>query len=151
MPRPYSLDLRERVVGAVVRGGLSARAAAARFGVSAASAIKWVQRFRRSGSVAPLPAPRRPGSPLNAEADWLLAAIAAEPDLTLAEVRARLGRERGARAGLGALWRFYDRHGISFKKKPARHRANAAGPGSGPRGLAGQPAHARPLPAGVHR
>jgi transposase len=116
MPRPYSLDLRERVVGAVVRGGLSARAAAARFRVSAASAIQWVQRFRRSGSVAPLPAPRRPGSPLNAQADRPLAAIAAEPDLALAEIRARLMQERGVRAGLGALWRFHDRHGISFKK-----------------------------------
>ena len=142
MPRPYSLDLRERVVGAVVHGGLSARAAAARFRVSASSAIKWVQRFRQSGSVAPLPAPRRPGSPLNAEADWLLAVIAAEPDLTLAEVRARLLQERGVRAGLGALWRFYDRHNISFKKKPARCRASTAGRGRGPDRLAGQPAYA---------
>ena len=48
----YSQDLRDRVIDAVVRGGMSRRAAAARFGVSESSAIKWVQRFERSGSRA---------------------------------------------------------------------------------------------------
>ena len=50
MASAYSQDLRNRVIDAVVRRGMSRRAAAARFGVSDASAIKWVQRFARIGS-----------------------------------------------------------------------------------------------------
>jgi putative transposase len=53
MGRAYSVDLRERVVGAVCKGGLSCRQAAAQFGVGISTAILWVQRFRRSGSVEP--------------------------------------------------------------------------------------------------
>ena len=53
MVRPYSLDLRERVVRAVEEEGLSRRQAAARFGVSVSSAIKWVERYRSTGSFAP--------------------------------------------------------------------------------------------------
>ena len=52
MPRPYSNDLRERVVSAVGRGG-SCRSVAARFGVSVSSVVKWSQRYRATGSVAP--------------------------------------------------------------------------------------------------
>jgi transposase len=52
MASAYSQGLRDRVIDAVVRGGMSRRAAAARFGVSESSAIKWVQRFERSGSRA---------------------------------------------------------------------------------------------------
>ena len=55
MARPFSLDLRERVVDAVERGGLSCRQAAARFGVGVSTAIAWVARFRQTGSVAPGP------------------------------------------------------------------------------------------------
>ncbi len=53
MARAYSMDLRERVVALVERDGLSRHEAAARFGVAASSAIKWVRRFRETGSVAP--------------------------------------------------------------------------------------------------
>jgi transposase len=53
MSRAYSLDLRERVVTAVEKGGLSARRAAVQFGVDASTAIRWVGRLRRTGSVRP--------------------------------------------------------------------------------------------------
>jgi putative transposase len=53
MGRPYSTDLRERVVGAVCKGGLSCHQAAAQFGVGISTAILWVQRFRKTGSVEP--------------------------------------------------------------------------------------------------
>ena len=53
MSRPYSNDLRERVVGAVERGEMSRRQAAAHYGVGISTAIKWVQRLRRTGSVSP--------------------------------------------------------------------------------------------------
>jgi transposase len=47
------MDLRERIVGAVLRDGMSCHAAAGRFGVAASSAIKWVQRVRKTGSAVP--------------------------------------------------------------------------------------------------
>ena len=53
MAGPFSIDLRERVVDAVVREGMSRRQAAARFGVGVSTAIAWVARFRATGSVAP--------------------------------------------------------------------------------------------------
>jgi len=125
MGRAYSIDLRERVVAAM-GSGASARAAAAQFGVSVASAVRWSQRQRRTGGVAPgkLGGHRKPV--LLPEREWLLARIAAEPDLT---VRALLGelRDRGVKASYGALWLFLDREGLSFKKKPVRQRAGSSG------------------------
>jgi putative transposase len=53
MIRPYSNDLRERVVGAVERGEMSPRQAASHYGVGISTAIKWVLRLRRTGSVSP--------------------------------------------------------------------------------------------------
>jgi transposase len=53
MGRPYSIDLRERVVGAVEKGKLSCHQAAAQFGVGVSTAITWARRFRQTGSVAP--------------------------------------------------------------------------------------------------
>jgi transposase len=52
--------------------------------------------------------------------------VAAEPDLTLEEIRARLRSERRQKAGIGSVWRFFDRHGITFKKNSARRRAGSA-------------------------
>jgi transposase len=122
MPKPYSQDLRERVVGAVAAGA-SCHEAAAVFEVSVSSAIRWVARWRQAGSVAakPMGGSR---SPLDAHKDWLLALIAAEPDLTLEETRTRL-RGRSIRVSTSMVWRFFDRHDISFKKKPARIRTRA--------------------------
>lgn len=111
MSRAYSIDLRERVAAAMA-AGLSARAAAFQFGVSVASAVRWSQRQRRTGGVAPgkLGGHRKPV--LLPEREWLLARIAAEPDLTLRGLLA----ERGVKASYGALWLFFDREGMSFKK-----------------------------------
>jgi transposase len=124
MSRAYSVDLRERVVAAMA-SGRSARAAAAQFGVSVASAVRWSQRHRRNGHVRPgkLGGHRKPV--LLPERDWLLARLAAEPDLTL---RALLGElhGRGVKASYGALWLFLERQGLSFKKNRARQRTGPA-------------------------
>jgi transposase len=111
--RPYSIDLRERVV-ASMSGGRSARATAALFGVSVASVVKWSQRKRRTGNVAPgkIGGHRKPV--LLPERDWLHARIAAEPDLTLRALLAEL-HDRGVKASYGALWLFLEREGLSFK------------------------------------
>lgn len=116
MPKSYSCDLRERVIEAVEEGA-SRREAAERFEVSVSSAIRWVERWQESGSAAPKP---RGGSisPLEESAARVLALIAEQPDLTLLETVAELGKRR-IRTSRSSLWRFLDRHGITLKKKPA--------------------------------
>jgi len=119
MPKPYSQDLRERVVRAV-EAGASCHEAAAAFEVSPSSAIRWVALWRQTGSAAAKPMGGK-RSPLDAHKPWLLELIAAEADLTLQEIRSRL-RQRGVKVSASSVWRFCDRHDITFKKKPARSR-----------------------------
>jgi transposase len=134
MPKACSEDLRERVIGAVEAGG-SRRGAAKRFAVSASSAIKWVALWRRTGSAA---AKRVGGSrsPLEDHAELLLGLLAEQPDRTLDELRELL-RERGVATSRTAVWRFFERREISFKKNPAGQRAGAAGRARGAPGLDG--------------
>ncbi len=113
MPRPCSLELRERVVNAV-EPGASRREAADWFDVSPSSAIKWMQRRQATGSIAPKPSGDSV-SPLEAHAAFLFALIARQPDLTLDEIVVAMHRRRvgGSRS---AVWRFFRRHKISLKK-----------------------------------
>jgi transposase len=133
MARPYSQDLRVRLVR-YVEGGVSARAAAKVFGVSESAAIKWMQRWRRQGSVAPDPVRGHRRQLLEGQADWLLEVIETKTDLTLEEIRAQL-KKRGVRVSLWTVWSFYDRHDISFKKKRLRQRTGPRRRGSGPGAL----------------
>jgi transposase len=129
MPKSYSGDLRERVIEAVETGA-SRREAAERFEVSAASAVRWLQRWQKSRSAAPKP--RGGGvSPLEDYAARILALIAEHPDLTLAETVAEL-RKRRIRTSRSSLWRFLDRHDITLKKKSASRgtAASRRGPGA---------------------
>ena len=121
MARPYSTDLRDRVV-ASVGAGRSCRATASLFGVSVASVVKWCQRWRATGSAAPSRMGGWRPLLLKSEREWLLARIAEKPDLTLRAMMAELA-ERGTR--YGAVWRFFAREGVTFKKKPARQRARS--------------------------
>ena len=140
MAKPYSVDLRERVVAAV-EAGARRQAAGDRFGVSDSSAIRWVQRWRKSGELA---AKRRGGgtSPLEAHTAILLSLVAEEPYLTLDEWCVAL-RERGIVTSRVSVWRFFDRHEVSYKKNPARQRARAPGRRRGAGALAGR---STPLP-----
>lgn len=124
MPRACSNDLRERVVCAV-EAGASCRSAALRFGVSPSSAIKWMARWRTQGDVTPRSSRGRLRSPLHLHRQWLLELVAAEPDVTLIEVRDRLA-ERGQATSEAAVWRFFAREEISFKKNAAALRAGQA-------------------------
>jgi transposase len=123
MVRPYSLDLRERVV-ARVEAGHSVREVAATFGVSASSVVKWSQRYRATGSAAAKPMGSRLKRLLLGQRAWLLQRIAEAPDITLRALVAEL-HARDVRASYGSLWRLLDDEGISFKKKPARQRAGS--------------------------
>ncbi len=132
MSRGYSNDLRERVIGAI-EGGMSRRAAARHFQIGASSAIKWCARWRETGSFAEKPGGKLNPSPLDFHAAWLLALVANEPDLTLGEIRVRLLEERQVQIGGSSVWRFFDRHGISFKKNRTRQRAEPRGRSQGAR------------------
>lgn len=123
MARAYSLDLRERVVAFVV-SGQTVRAASAVFGVSVASAVKWTQRARTSGSAAAKPMGGKRPFLLEPERDWLLARLDDKPDLTLHALRDEL-RERGTQVSCDTLWRFLKRQEISFKKNLVRRRAGS--------------------------
>ena len=114
MARPYSLDLRERVVARVAAGD-SCRKVAAVFGVSVASVVKWSQRWRLTGSAAAKPMGGHRPLVLLSEREWLLARIAVAPDVTLRGLRAELA-ERGIVVSYSAVWKFFAVEGISFKK-----------------------------------
>ncbi len=125
MSKALSVDLRERVVQAVA-AGVSCRAAAVRFGVSAASAIRWCARLRATGPVVPgaLGGDRRSGR-TEAHAARILELVARTPDLTLAELRAVLA-ESGVVVGRTSLWRLLDRHRLTRKKRPRTRPSRAA-------------------------
>jgi transposase len=125
MARGYSDDLRVRVIHAV-DGGETARGSARIFVVGDSTAIRWVKRWRETGAVSAKPGTGHSRSPLKQHAAWLLELVQTEPDLTLEEIRDRLCAERGLASSVSALWRFYDRNGISFKKKRARGRAGSS-------------------------
>jgi transposase len=133
MPRPLSRDLRIRVIGAV-EAGSSARAAGRRLGIGESTATAWVGRWRRTGSAEAKSQKGRSRSPLAAHEAWLLGLIEACADLTLEEIRGQLA-QRGVRVAISSVWRFFDRHGISFKKNCACRRATAPGRSGGAAGL----------------
>jgi transposase len=123
MTKAYSLDLRRRVIAAV-EGGASRREAAERFEISESSAIRWLRRWTSSG-IATADPQGGSRSPLEDHASWLLALIAAQPDLTLEEIVAAMHKQ-GIAGSRTAVWRFFERHEITFKKNSARKRASAA-------------------------
>ena len=92
MARPYSQDLRDRVVASVAKGR-SRRATAKVFGVSIATVVKWWQRFRATGSAAAKPMGGRRPRRLAEKREWLLARIAETPDLTLRAMVAELAAD----------------------------------------------------------
>jgi len=118
MARPYSLDLRARVVASVA-AGQRCRAVAALFDVSVASVVKWSQRSRATGSSAAKPMGGKRPYLLERERQWLLGRLTAKPDLTLHALLAELA-ERGVVVSCDTLWRFLRREGISFKKNRLR-------------------------------
>jgi len=127
MARPYSLDLRERVV-ARVDAVDSCRVVSALFGVSVVSVVKWSQRKRQTGSAAARPMGGARRLVLSGERDWLLARIVEQPDLTLRALLAELA-VRGVAVSYGAVWTFFASEGISFKKSlhtSEQDRANVA-------------------------
>ncbi len=116
MARPYSMDLRERVVMAVERDGLSRRQAAGRFGIGIKTAIDWVERFRETGSVAAKPMGGcRPKKIVGEHREWLLERCRLR-DFTLRGLVGELA-ERGLQVDYRTVWEFVPAEKLSFKKR----------------------------------
>jgi transposase len=128
MARPYSLDLRERVVRRV-ENGETVRSVAALFGVSVSCVVKWSLRHRASGSAAPGKMGGHRRCILEQERDFILMRIEENPNLTLRGLQAELA-ERGVAVSYGAVWAFVHKEGKSFKKNRAAVRTK---PGAHPK------------------
>jgi transposase len=126
MARAYSNDLRERVARSVL-SGRTVRETAALFGVSVASAVKWSQRLRETGSAASRPVGGRRPRILAGEQSWLLARISEQPDLTMRALALELRQKGYATVSHNTVWKQLRAAGFSFKKNAVRRRAAAAG------------------------
>ena len=125
MGRPYSMDLRERVIAAI-EGGLSAHQAAARFSIGIATAGSWARLKRATGDVRPARQGKPKGSVLDAHADFILGALEEAPDTTLNEMVDRLREERAVVVVRTAVWKFLDRRGQTHKKRPLTPASKSA-------------------------
>ena len=114
----FSNDLRERVVFAL-EAGESCRLVAARFGVGVSSAVKWYQRYRATGSVAPAPMGGHRKRVLDPHRDFIIERINQTPHLTLHGLKDELAA-RGVMVSHNAVWLFLRREGLSFKKNSVR-------------------------------
>ena len=124
MGRPYSQDLRERVVDAA--WATSRRQAAKRFGVGAATAIRWMTALGTTGTIAARPQGRARRSKLDPHEAFLRGLIAQRDDITLEEMRTRLREEYDLPVGLGTLWSFLDARGLTYKKRQPTPRSRTA-------------------------
>ena len=112
-----SMDIREKVMKAIA-GGMSRRQAAARFDIGPATAVRWAKRVETSGSVAPskMGGDRR-SRRIEAHAEFILAQLEEQPDLTILELREKIRERHGVGFGHATVWRFLARHKITRKKK----------------------------------
>ena len=125
MARAYSLDLRQRVVVAIEEG-LSSHEAARRFAIGIATAGAWHRLWRRTGDVQPGRQGQPKRSKLDAHEAFVLDLIEREKDISLGEIAERLAEERGISACPATIWYFFDKRGITFKKRRRMRASRAA-------------------------
>lgn len=125
MAKPYSIDLRERVVSAVEKGCLSRHQAAARFELGVSTVINWVRRFRETGSVAPGKMGGHKPKAIRGEHHIFLVQRIKERDFTLRGLVAELA-ERGLKVDYRSVWNFVHAEKLSFKKNGTRQRTGSS-------------------------
>jgi transposase len=131
---------------------MSRRAAAERFEVAVATAIRWVRAFRATGATAAKPkGGDRRSHRIEAYREVILAAVDTQVDITLVELAEMLRREHGVSFAPSTVWRFLDRHAFTFKKNRARQRAGTARRRRAAAGMVRRPARSRPAAPGLHR
>jgi putative transposase len=149
MAKPYSDDLRERVV-LCVEGGRSRHQAAGQFAVSVSFVVKLMQRFQATGSVKPGDFGGHKAPKLARHEAVVRELVEQTPSATLLELQRKLS-ERGVQVGKSSIDRFLKRLRISFKKNALRGRAGASGRRRRPRRMAGDAAEPRPSETRFHR
>jgi transposase len=124
MTRPLSNDLRERIIGAV-EAGMSCNAAAKVYDVAISTVIKLVQRWKTTGSFEAKPMGGYRGHKLSKHTELVQGLIKEKPDITLAELRAKLKAHK-IKVGQTSIFRFLKHLNLSYKKNRSRQRARAA-------------------------
>lgn len=150
MAKPYSNDLRERAVAAVLKDGLSRHMAAARFGLGVSTVIRWVRRFEETGSVSPAQIGGYKPKAIRGEHEaWLRDRLAKEP-FTVRGLVAELA-ERGLKVDYHSAWNFVHAEKLSFKKNRSRQRAGSPRRRAKAEAMDEAPKPGRARAAGVHR
>lgn len=137
MPKPYSIDLRERVVG-YVEAGHSRRAAAAHFGVSVSFVVILMRNYRKTESLVPKPSGGRRHSKLDPHRAFLIGCVAEKDDITMPELAAELVTATGVQVAPASISRWLIRNGYRFKKNAAGQRARSTRHQQGAPAVAGQ-------------
>jgi transposase len=125
MAKPYSMDLRERAVTGVLKGGLSRHEAAARFGVAPSTVVNWVRRVQVTGSLAPGQMGGRKPKAIAGEHAVFLSQRIRDGAFTLRGLVAELA-ERGLKVDYRSVWNFVHAERLSFKKNRGRQRTRSA-------------------------
>jgi transposase len=126
MGRPYSTDLRERVVASVLEGGLSRNKAAARFAVAVSTVVIWAKRYQETGSVAPGQMGGHKPKAIRGEHETFLTQRVREGAFTLRGLVRELA-ERGLKVDYRSVWNFVHAEKLSFKKNRGGQRTRPAG------------------------
>ena len=113
MPKPYSCELRVRVIE-TIEAGATRREAAEQFGISPSVVVIWAQRWEETGNISAKPSGGSV-SPLEEHGEFLLELIAGQPDMTLDEVVAAM-KKAGIAGSRTAVWRFYERHLLTYDR-----------------------------------
>jgi putative transposase len=129
MARPYSMDLRQRVVDAVQQEGLSCNQAAKRFGIAISTAINWLKRVAATGSAVPgQMGGHKPKAISGDHHDWLVSRCRSAP-FTLRGLVRELAEERGLTVDYRSVWEFVHAEKLTYKKRrwsPAREAARTS-------------------------
>ena len=130
MGKPYSDDLRERVVAAI-EAGYTRKEVAELYNIALSTVGGFIKRKRETGSVIPDKFGGYKTFSLEPHTDRVKELIAEQPDITLAELQVRLAKER-VKVSLSGISRFLHHINLTFKKKPPRSRARSARRRRGP-------------------
>lgn len=125
MSHGFSFDLRQRVLMAI-SAGTSTRQVAARFGVGVSTAGEWYRRYRDHGETRARKQGKPEGSKLDAHERFILDLIGEAPDIALHEIAERLASERGVSTCKATVWHFFDKRGITFKKRRHMRASSSA-------------------------
>jgi transposase len=123
--RPYSHDLRHRIIAAKEKGE-STGEVCQRFQVSRKTVQRFWKQYGRTGHCRPKRIGGYRRSRLEKHDRQLQRWITQQADLTLAELQQRCEEQLGVRIGINALWHRLDRLGLSYKKNDARRRARSS-------------------------